>query len=837
MIDFLWLYREALHKKFYYLLIVLNLSLGLVGYFSIESFRHSIESYGKSQKKNILGADLSISARRPLNPEEKQWVDETKAKSQQTTEVYSLFAMTSYQGRSKLSLAKVIGDAFPLYGELKLSEGSKPVADAVFKPYLWLEPELITFFSLKVGDKVKVGNAEFEVAGAVLKDSTAAFRFGGVAQRVYFHKKWLEPTGLVQFGSTFTRTWLFKLSSDEEVQALAKSLSASIQDLSIQIETADEVAQESLRPLQYLIDFLGLVGIVALFLSVLSSSYLLRVFINEQLSSMALLNCMGISSKFILRIFLLRSTLIGLLCVLFAGIGASIITPTLGRELKNIGIIDWDVTFYWPTVALGLVVTLVISQFFWLPYFLKVMGIPGYALLREGLGQSKTTLKEAALYLPGVISLWLLSVWTAHSWNRGSLFVAVLLVASVFILLIGRFLICLLSYVKTKKWWMKVSLSSLLDQPASRMTLFLCLGLTTVLMSLLPQLEHSIKNEFVMDANYQRPALFLFDIQDEQLDPLKQLVKEHKGELVSLSPLIRARLLQINGNNFEKRIQSTDTLTREEEQEARIRNRGLNLSYRPELAKSEQIVDGRPLQDSQDKIEFSLEQKYAERMKIKMNDELTLDVQGVELKGRVVNLRKVRWTSFEPNFFILVNESALKEAPKVWLTGVMKFSDEQKLHFQSVLSEQISNISVIDVERVAMDLFGWVEKISWTFSGMSLLALLVGFFVLLSTLMIQIGQRQQEMRLYNILGADNSDLFKILSFEYSIIVLLALLSGALLSTAVSEVLSLYIFDKHVQLNLDSLVTNTFVIGLSALLILMIMLFVFINFFTNKKRAS
>lgn len=837
MINFLWLYREALHKKFYYFLIVLNLSLGLVGYFSIESFRNSIESYGKSQKKNILGADLSVSARRPLTPEEKQLVDETAAKSQATAEVYSLFAMTSYQGKSKLSLAKVMSDHFPLYGELKLSEDSKPIAEASAKPYLWLEPELITFFSLKPGDKVKVGNAEFEVGGTVLKDSTAAFRFGGVAQRVYFHQKWLEPTGLVQFGSTFTRTWLFKLSSDDQAKEVAKSLSSSIQDLAIQIETADEVAQESMRPLQYLIDFLGLVGIVALFLSVLSSSYLLRIFINEQLSSMALLNCMGVSSNFILRIFLIRSFVIGLLCVLFAGLGASVITPALGQELKRIGIIDWDITFYWPTVLLGLIVTLVISQFFWLPYFLKVMKIPGYALLREGLGQSKATLKESLFYLPGVISLWLLSVWTAHSWIRGSLFVVVLLVASILILFIGRLLIFLMSYIHPRNWWMKISLSSLLDQPASRMTLFLVLSLTTVLMSLLPQLEYSIKNEFVMDPNYQRPALFLFDIQDEQLDPLKQLIEEHKGEMVSLSPLIRARLLQINGANFEKRIQSTDVLTREEEQEARMRNRGLNLSYRSGLAKSEQIVDGRMLEDHPDKIEFSLEQKYADRMKIRMNDELTLDVQGVEVKGRVVNLRKVRWTSFEPNFFILVNESALKDAPKVWLTGVTKFNDEQKLRFQSDLSEKISNISVIDVERVAMDLFGWVEKISWTFSGMSFLALLVGFFVLLSTLMIQIGQRESEMRLYNILGANNSDLFKILSFEYSIIVFLALMSGALLSTIVSEVLSLYIFDKHVQLNFPSLIKSTLAIGFSALVILMIMLYMFINFFANKKRAS
>ena len=218
---------------------------------------------------------------------------------------------------------------------------------------------------------------------------------------------------------------------------------------------------------------------------------------------------------------------------------------------------------------------------------------------------------------------------------------------------------------------------------------------------------------------------------------------------------------------------------------------------------------------------------------MKMGDQLTLDVQGVEIQGQVVNLRKVRWTSFEPNFFILVNESTLKEAPKVWLTGVTALNETEKLAFQNELSQKISNVSVIDVERVAMDLFKWVDKISWTFSGMSYLTLLVGFFVLLSTLMIQIGQRRQEMQLYKILGASGSDLFQILNVEYVLIVVLALLSGALLSVAVSEVLSLYIFDKHVLIHFSTLLKNISIIGLSALLILLFILFIFTRSSSNK----
>ena len=381
-----------------------------------------------------------------------------------------------------------------------------------------------------------------------------------------------------------------------------------------------------------------------------------------------------------------------------------------------------------------------------------------------------------------------------------------------------------------------MGLSALLNQPGTRMTLFLCLSLTVVLMSLLPQLEHSIKNEFVMDNSYQRPSLFLFDIQEDQLDELKNMVAGHQAQMVSLSPLIRARLLQVNQLAFEKRLQPSEALTREEEQEARMRNRGLNLSYRPTLAQSEQIIEGRPLRDEAGKTEFSLERKYAERMGIKMGDQLTLDVQGVEVQGTVVNLRKVRWTSFEPNFFILVNESTLKEAPKVWLAGVSQLLEQNKMAFQNELAQKQSNVSVIDVERVSMDLFEWVDKISWTFTGMSYLTLLVGFFVLLSTLMVQIGQRAQEMNLYHILGAGRRDLFQILFLEYAVTIVLALASGALLSVLVAEVLSLFIFDKHVLIHAESLGRNISLIGVSALILLALILLIFTNYFNNKKRA-
>ena len=94
----------------------------------------------------------------------------------------------------------------------------------------------------------------------------------------------------------------------------------------------------------------------------------------------------------------------------------------------------------------------------------------------------------------------------------------------------------------------------------------------------------------------------------------------------------------------------------EERRNNRFRNRGFNLSYRDHLLESEEIIKGRMVSleynpSSKQPVEISVEQKYAKSLEIDLNDELEIEVGGVPILAKVVNIRRVRWTSFQPNFF------------------------------------------------------------------------------------------------------------------------------------------------------------------------------------------
>ena len=109
-------------------------------------------------------------------------------------------------------------------------------------------------------------------------------------------------------------------------------------------------------------------------------------------------------------------------------------------------------------------------------------------------------------------------------------------------------------------------------------------------MNLLPVIEKSINAEISGAKAENIPEYFLFDIQEEQVKDLQDIANQADIELLSLSPMIRARLIKINGE--EVKVSKKSALTREEQRSQQFQNRGVNLSYRPGPGEGEEIIEG-----------------------------------------------------------------------------------------------------------------------------------------------------------------------------------------------------------------------------------------------------
>lgn len=801
------------------LFFVLNLTIGLSGFITIETFKDGLESYLKNNAREILGADLSVSVRREFSIEEQKVLN---GLPQDGVSVgYDFFAMASTPKNSRLVLVKAIDDAYPLYGDLEGDEGrALEPQDLSAVPKAWLYPEAMEAFGIKTGEKLKLGSLEFEVVDKVVKDSTLTFRSASLAPRVFIHVNKLPDTGLIQFGSTFTKSYFFKLKAGDKLELRKEQLLTAIPDPAVRVETPETAGEDSGRQLKYLSDYLGLVTLIALFLSALGAAYLYRLFLQSKLRDIAIFRSLGLKGKQALQIFLIETALLGFVAVLIASLMTTGLFPVLTVLLGTLLPIPIALGFSLPVFLTCLVIAILGSMAVSLPFLLRIQNISVSQLFSEDHFQSDLQAPAWWSFLPGLILFVGLSIYQANSYRVGGGFSLGLMLSLAIFAAVGYACLTLVSRWPAKTWSLKFSILAMKRRKVASLALFVSLSLGALLINILPQLKVTLQSSMEVSEQAKLPALFLFDIQDDQVSELSSFIQSQNIEALSLSPMVRGRILKVNGEDYERAVEDQNFKTREEEREARFRNRGVNITYRQELTEAEEITEGRPFSSSvnPEMAEVSLEFRYADRLDLKVGDILTFDIQGVELQAKVVSLRSVKWTSFQPNFFVTMQPGFLEDAPKIFITALPRMELSKKQLVQQKLVQNFPNISIIDVDRLVQDVLNLAEQMSLSLEFMAWLSLLAGYVVLYSIVRSQVNSRRWELNMLKILGAKTPDLRRYLLAEVVIVSLSAASFGALISVAAASALSLWLFEMSLKLNVLWLVTTVLGICLISVLV-------------------
>lgn len=819
--------RELIRSWRFGLFFIFNLSLGLTGFVSLKAFNTALEDQLKANAKSILSADIAVAARRELSEEEQRNMRSVFPTGTQETKIYEFFAMLSSAKGSRLVLVKAIDDKYPFYGEMVLQSG-KVVNATSEKEILhgnlaWIYPELKSQLGLDVGDKVKVGNLNLEVSDLIDKDATQTFRAMSIAPRIFINRALLSESGLLQYGSTFSLAHLFKLPDQNGESDLQEGLYKVLQDPAIMVQTPSSASEDSGRQLGYLSDYLGLVSIVALFMSALGAAYIYRLFLSTRMKEIAILRTLGLQSGQAVGVYILQASFLGLLATLPTLLFSFLLLPLLGKLLASFTPFTLSPVITGEALLICLLMAVFGSFVVSLPFLVKIFDLKAAKLFSEekfAVGEGRRRLWP---FVPTLILFYFLSVSQAHSWRIGSLFAGAMVAVVVALVGIGLLTVKSAGLLKGfHQWFLKFSFLSLSRRAGASLAIFVALGLGALLINILPQLKNSLQAEFQVEGRGKIPSLFMFDIQDEQLSGVESILERNQVKALGLSPLVRARILKVNGLDYERKIEAQGFKTREEEREARFRNRGMNLSYRTDLSSTENIIEGRAFSGEfdpakQKRPELSVEYRFAERMGFKLGDVLVFDVQGVEVEGEIINLRKVKWTSFQPNFFILVQNGVLNEAPKTFIAAVPSLGDAKRAQLQTEIAQEFSNISVVDVVRTVDDVLSMAEKMSWSLELMAALALLTGYIVLFSIVRSQIKLRRWELNMLKILGASWGEVARFILVEFSFLAFLSAFTGALLSVVVSFSLNRFIFESEFKLSWVQPVSSVVLItGLSLL---------------------
>ncbi len=840
-------WKDIKYAKVFTFLFLVNMAIGLLGLVVIENFKVSFQEVLDSKARNLLGADLEISGRFPLSDRQSEKVNAylkslgKESDKVQVTKELGLFSMArGERGARLISLNSIdieqldSGESiFPYYGYWELDEdSSKRFPLSIKSPpapgHIWAYPDVIELLGTRT---LKLGDLEFEVESLVTDDTGQAFDMGPLAPKVFIRSDDLKKTNLIRKGSTVNHHYYYKLAVELNQDHIT-ALNELIDDNAIRVRIPSNSSEQVGRILSYLSDFLGLVSLVALFLSSVGLFYLYRSHLASKRYSLAIYSSMGLTRKAVFKVFMKHTFLLASMGTAL-GLGLSLVViPFINEILHNILPFELPFLISLRALSIGLLVGLLGVILLAYPLILSAVGAKTASLFQEvNESVGRVGIEKVIHFIPYILFFSGMSFYCAHSLRVGGVFLLIFIVSIAIGILMALGLIRLFNrFFKTAIQNLSWSLSwkYLSRHKISTLSIFLSLLLGSLLLNLIPMLQQSIHQELNVGETSGRPSLFLFDIQDEQVDPLDKYFKELKEPLISLSPFIRARIAKVNGE--EVKVDNSQALTREQEREKRFRNRGTNLSYRAELTSSEEIVEGtwfpkEAYSENQKTVAgqevypfISVEYRYADRLGIAVGDLVEFSVMGIPITGKVLNLRKVKWTSFLPNFFIQFQPGVLEDAPKTWLAAVGQLSKEKKTHIQKDLFEKFPNISAVDLSKVVDKILSMMDQMGVALQAMSFICVVVGLFVLYSLAHHQVNSRLKDFALLKVIGMSEKRLKSMALKEFTMIGLIASFLGASFSIVVANIVSKVFFDGNfvlkIYIPLASIVVITFLCRLT-----------------------
>jgi putative ABC transport system permease protein len=768
-----------------------------IGVGSIVALRSLIQNLSKTvggDARMLMTADVEISSTNDFSPTEIAKIEEAINKSnivEARNEAITTAAMARPADEANRTLSfselKGIEPPFPLVGNFTLSGGAPFDFKLLENRGAVVSPLLLEDLNIKIGDKIRIGEAEFQIRATFEEEpgGTGGFRLG---PRVFIEKKAFDEAEITRNTSRIRRRILYRTSDNPTglVKQLRDALKGTILTVQSYRETQDNLSEQFERTENYL----SLTGLLILVLGGVGVWNVARVFVEQKRKSVAVLKCLGASGTRIISVYLLQILTLGLAGSFFGVFLAQCFLWFARYRFSGALPASMSYSIHFPSVWQGVLLGVLISLLFSALPLLQVRNIKPKLLLHDAAGEKMRRLDwtKWVFTIVTVGGLLALSAWQAGSWKVGAFFLAGLGATSLILYLAAIVLMFGLKKIKNfSSFSIKQAVNSLYRPGNQTRIILLAVGLGTFVVMAVQSLQANLVREFDFTRNQTLPSLFMVDIQRSQVDEIGKILEEKTGEAAEVVPTVRARIAFINGEPF-------DFGNRETRQQQGQIGREFAVTYRPNIDKNETLIAGDWWNDV-DVPQVSVEEEMAKRLGASVGDSITFDISGRKLTAQIANIRKLDLRNTRTAFVFVFRPDVLEKAPQTFAANVLtRIPETDRQRLQRSIIDKFPNVQIFDVA----DIVAAVQKL---INNFVLAISFVGSFVILSGILILIGsialtksQRIYENAVLKTLGAKRLTLGAILFAEYGLLGFLAGIIGAGFATALSFGVAKYVFD-------------------------------------------
>ncbi|MEQ1775133.1 MAG: FtsX-like permease family protein [Burkholderiales bacterium] len=767
------------------MLIGIAVVIAVAGVTTVGFFTDRVQLALNRQANQLLGADLVVSHDRALPT---GMVQEAQRRQLAVTQMLRFPSMAVRGDKNVLADIKVVSAGYPLRGEVRIADklyGEDRRASTIPAPgSVWVDERILSQLNVSVGEKIVIGNKDLEISAVMTQEPDAAIGFINAGPRVMVNEADLAATGLVQTGSRI-RYRLQIAGNAEAIDAYRDWVAATLQP-GQRIEGIRDARPEIRSALERAEKFLNIAALVSVLLAAMAIALAARRFLQRHLDACAMMRCLGASQGQLMRMYLMHFAVLGLAAsVIGCAIGA-LAQQALAHWLGTVVAVDLPQPSALPLMQ-GLVIGLALLLGFALPPIIALGRVPTMRVLRRDLGTPDG--RGVAGYLLGYAIIAGMIFWKASDFRLGMFVVLGFTGAMLAAGALAWLLLKAVSGLRNGGISWRFGIANLRRHPLGTIVQVIALGLGLMALLTLTLIRNDLLSAWQTSLPPDAPNRFLVNIQDDQVAPLKAFFAERQRVPPLLHPMIRGRLVQINGRGVSAADFADERAKRQIERE-------FNLSWAASLPKDNRIVAGQWWPPSGiPREQYSMEDGIAQRLGVKLGDRLTFDIAGTPVSATVTSLRKVDWDSFNVNFFMIAPQGLLEKQPVSYVTSFHLPSGKSgNNELLNALIKQFPNLLVIDVAQVMAQVQKMITQVSKAIQFVFLFTLLAGLVVFYAAIASTQDDRMQQAAIMRTLGASRAQLTRAHLAEFAVIGALAGLIAAAGASSLGYVLAVKVLN-------------------------------------------
>lgn len=769
-------------------LLMVAVTLAVASLTAVGFFADRLKSGLQRDARALLGGDAVVASDNPT-PE----VFAAKARGLGLQVVRTLGFPTMVRatdergGAAKLVALKAVEPGYPLRGSLSVSAGASqpgaPTRDVPAAGEAWAEGALLDALGLQVGDRLLLGNTSLRLSRVIVVEPDRGAGFMSFAPRVMIGHADLAASALIQPASRVSYR-LAVAGPDEQVAVFAAWAAEEIRQPNVRglrVESLQGGRPEMAQTLERAEKFLSLVALLAALLSAVAVALAARGFATGHLDDCAMLRVLGLNQRRMALAYSFEFALVGLFASALGVVIGFAVHYAFVFLLAGLVAAVLPSATVWPVLfGLGMGMTLLLA--FGLPPVLQLAQVPPLRVIRRDVGN----LRPASL---GVLSVGVLG------------FAALLLVASrdlkLGLIAVGGFAAAVAIFAasswlavkllrrvvneSTAPRWLVLATRQISARPAYAVVQVSALAVGLLALVLLVLLRTDLISSWRKATPPDAPNRFVINVMPEQGDAFVKTLKDAGVSGYDWYPMIRARLVAVNG-------QASNPDDYADDRAKRLLDREFNLSHSAQKPPHNEIVQGQWRENEAGSV--SIEEGIAQTLKLKLGDVLRFDFGGLQIESKVTSVRKVDWGSMRANFYVMYPVASLPGVPATYMSA---FRAPAVKGFDNALVRQFPNVTNVDMSTTISQIQRVLDQVIGAVEFLFAFTLAAGLVVLFASVTATREERAREFAIMRAVGARSSLLRQVQRAELMGVGLLAGFLASIMAAVVGWALARFVF--------------------------------------------